>query len=126
MRQRPRPFDKLRTGFNLHAGVRCAEDDRKCLEQLRRYITRPAIADERLSVDRAGQVVLKLKTAWRDGIGTSVALSLTICAVAMGLYALIALKVVRGYARAWVGHFGFRKTSPRASSNRCIHSWATG
>ena len=30
-------------------------------------ITRPAIANERLSVNRAGQVVLKLKTAWRDG-----------------------------------------------------------
>ena len=29
--------------------------------------TRPAIANERLSVYRAGQVVLKLKTAWCDG-----------------------------------------------------------
>ena len=28
---------------------------------------RPAIFHERLSVNRAGQVVLKLKTAWRDG-----------------------------------------------------------
>ena len=32
-----------------------------------RYITRPAIANERLSVNRAGQVVLKLKTPYRDG-----------------------------------------------------------
>ena len=31
------------------------------------YITRPAISHGRLSVNRAGQVVLKLKTAWRDG-----------------------------------------------------------
>ena len=31
------------------------------LEQLARYVTRPAIANERLSVNRAGQVVLKLK-----------------------------------------------------------------
>ena len=54
-------------GFSLHAGVRCAADDRQGLEQLCRYITRPAIANERLSVNRAGQVVLKLKTAWRDG-----------------------------------------------------------
>ena len=30
-------------------------------------ITRPALANERLSVNRAGQVVLKLKTAYRDG-----------------------------------------------------------
>jgi hypothetical protein len=32
-----------------------------------RYITRPAIANERLSVNRAGQVVLKLKTPYRNG-----------------------------------------------------------
>jgi hypothetical protein len=54
-------------GFSLHAGVRIAADDRRGLEQLCRYITRPAISNERLSVNRAGQVVLKLKTAWRDG-----------------------------------------------------------
>ena len=54
-------------GFSLHAGVRCAADDLRGLEQLCRYITRPAIANERLSVNRAGQIVLKLKTAWRDG-----------------------------------------------------------
>ena len=54
-------------GFSLHAGVRIAADDRRRLEQLCRYITRPAIANERLSVNRAGQVVLKRKTAWRDG-----------------------------------------------------------
>ena len=67
MRQRPRPFDTFRTGFRLHAGVRCATEDKQGLEQLCRYITRPAIANARLSVNRAGQVVLKLKTAWRDG-----------------------------------------------------------
>jgi hypothetical protein len=54
-------------GFSLHAGVHIAADDRQGLEQLCRYTTRPAIANERLSVNHAGQVVLKLKTAWRDG-----------------------------------------------------------
>jgi hypothetical protein len=34
---------------------------------LRRYITRPALANERVQTNAAGQVVLKLKTAWRDG-----------------------------------------------------------
>ena len=48
-------------GFSLHAGVRCAADDRQSLEQLCRYITRPAISNERLSINRQGQVVLKLK-----------------------------------------------------------------
>ncbi len=54
-------------GFSLHAGVRCAADQREALEHLCRYIPRPAIANERLGVNRAGQVVLKLKTPYRDG-----------------------------------------------------------
>jgi hypothetical protein len=40
---------------------------RKELERLCRYITRPAIANERLKRNRAGQVVLQLKSPWRDG-----------------------------------------------------------
>ena len=54
-------------GFSLHAAVRCAADDRQALEQLCRYITRPALANERVQTNAAGQVVLKLKAAWRDG-----------------------------------------------------------
>ena len=54
-------------GFSLHAVVRCAADDRDALEQLCRTITRPALANERVQINAAGQVVLKLKTAWRDG-----------------------------------------------------------
>ena len=54
-------------GFSLHAAVRCAADDRKALEQLCRYITRPALANERVQCNATGQVVLKLKTPWRDG-----------------------------------------------------------
>jgi len=41
--------------------------DRKRLEQLCRYIIRPALSDERVQLDAAGQVELKLKTPWRDG-----------------------------------------------------------
>ena len=54
-------------GFNLHTAVRCAADERQALEQLCRYITRPALADERVQTNAAGQVVLKLKTGSRDG-----------------------------------------------------------
>ena len=32
-----------------------------------RYITRPALANERVQCNAAGQGVLKLKTAWHDG-----------------------------------------------------------
>ena len=47
--------------------MRCAAEDRQALEQLCRYITRPALANERVQTNAAGQVVLKLKTPWRDG-----------------------------------------------------------
>ena len=46
--------------------MRCAADDRQALEQLCRYLTRPALADERVQCNAAGQVVLELKTSWRD------------------------------------------------------------
>lgn len=54
-------------GFSLHAEVRCGEHQRKELERLCRYITHPAIAKERLKRDGAGDVVLQVKSAWRDG-----------------------------------------------------------
>jgi len=54
-------------GFSLHAGVRCSAHQRKELERLCRYITRPAIANERLKEDAAGNLVLQLKSPWRDG-----------------------------------------------------------
>ena len=63
----PQPRCANAHGFSLHAGVCCAAEQRSDLEHLCRYIMRPAIANERLSVNRAGQVVLKLKTAYRDG-----------------------------------------------------------
>ena len=54
-------------GFSLHTAVRCDTHQRQSLEQWCRYITRPALADERVQCTPAGEVVLKLKTAWRDG-----------------------------------------------------------
>jgi len=48
--------------FSLHVGVRCGEHQRKELERLCRYITRPAITNERLKRDGAGDVVLQLKS----------------------------------------------------------------
>ena len=54
-------------GFSLHAEVRCAMNQRKKLEQLCRYITRPAIANERLKLNSTGDVVLRLKSPYQDG-----------------------------------------------------------
>ena len=47
--------------------MRCGAHQRKELERLCRYITRPAIANERLKRNGAGEVVLQLKSAYRDG-----------------------------------------------------------
>jgi hypothetical protein len=47
--------------------VRWRADQRLELEQLCRYITRPAIANEPLKRNRAGQVVLQLKSPYKDG-----------------------------------------------------------
>ena len=54
-------------GFSLRAAVRCAADERQALEQLCRCISRPALANERVQTNASGQVVLRLKTSWRDG-----------------------------------------------------------
>jgi hypothetical protein len=40
-------------GFSLHAAVRVEAHDRKRLEQLCRYITRPALSDERVQINTA-------------------------------------------------------------------------
>lgn len=64
------PFDhgvgKL-AGFSLHAGVAARADERQKLERLCRYISRPAIAEQRLSLTSNGNVHYQLKTPYRDG-----------------------------------------------------------
>ncbi len=54
-------------GFSLHAGVACKSNQRKKLERLCRYITRPAIAEQRLSLASNGNVIVALKTPYDDG-----------------------------------------------------------
>jgi hypothetical protein len=49
-------------GFSLHAGVAAACHERRKLERLCRYITRPAIAEPRLSLTPSGNVRYQLKT----------------------------------------------------------------
>ncbi len=54
-------------GFSLHAGVACKSHQRKKLERLCRYITRPVIAEQRLSLASNGNVIVALKTPYDDG-----------------------------------------------------------
>jgi len=56
-----------KSGFSLHAGVVAQHWERKKLERLCRYITRPAISEQRLSITPAGNVRYQLKTPYRDG-----------------------------------------------------------
>ena len=54
-------------GFSLHCGVAAAAHQRRKLERLCRYISRPAIATERLALTPRGNVRYRLKTPYRDG-----------------------------------------------------------
>ena len=54
-------------GFSLHAGVACKSNQRKKLERLCRYVARPAIAEQRLSLAANGNVLVALKTPYDDG-----------------------------------------------------------
>jgi len=55
-------------GFSLHAKVEVGEKGRERLERLCRYVARPPIATERLSLAANGQVVYRLRRrCWRDG-----------------------------------------------------------
>jgi hypothetical protein len=51
-------------GFSLHAAVRVEAHERRRVERLCRYITRPALSDERVQINAAGQVALELKTRY--------------------------------------------------------------
>lgn len=54
-------------GFSLHAGVAARADERKKLERLCRYISRPAVSGKRLSLTPNGNIRYQLKTPYRDG-----------------------------------------------------------
>ena len=61
------PLCAATSGFSLHAAVYCAPWEREKLEKLCRYITRPAIAEDRLKLLPSGDIVLRLKTKYSDG-----------------------------------------------------------
>jgi hypothetical protein len=55
-------------GFDLHARVVVPARDRARLERVCRYALRPPVADDRLRLTSAGQVLLELRHRWRDGM----------------------------------------------------------
>ncbi|MEE8059514.1 MAG: transposase [Pseudomonadales bacterium] len=54
-------------GFSLHAGVATKTRERKKLEKLCRYISRPTLSEKRLSLTEQGRVKYQLKTPFTDG-----------------------------------------------------------
>ncbi len=54
-------------GFSLHASVAVKASERKKLERICRYISRPAVSEKRLSLTRQGKVRYQFKTPYRDG-----------------------------------------------------------
>ena len=54
-------------GFALHAGVATKTRERKKLERLCRYISRPAASEKRLALTSQGNVRYQIKTPYRDG-----------------------------------------------------------
>ena len=54
------------SGFSLHAGVAARSDERKKLERLCRYISRPAVSEKRLSLTSSGNIHYQLKTPYRE------------------------------------------------------------
>ena len=54
-------------GFSLHAGVAARAHQRWKVERLCRYIARPVISEQRLSLTSTGKVRYELKTPFRNG-----------------------------------------------------------
>ena len=64
---RHRPMHARLDGFDLHAAVAVAADDREGLESLCRYIARPAVAQTSLELLDEDRVRVALRHPWRDG-----------------------------------------------------------
>jgi hypothetical protein len=63
----PRPEVAESSGFSLHAGIAAKASQRDKIERLARYVSRPPVATERLSLTQGGNVRYALKTPYRDG-----------------------------------------------------------
>ena len=61
-----KPLTANHDGFSLNAAVVCQPHQRGRLERLYRYVCRPAIALERLTLRGDGQVQYALKRPFRD------------------------------------------------------------
>lgn len=54
-------------GFSLRANTKCVVWERTKLENLYKYINRPPVAYEGVSITPNGQILFKMKTSYQDG-----------------------------------------------------------
>ena len=64
--EKDKPFLSKYSGFSLHGGVSCKSHERKKLEHICRYISRPSLSEKRFSVNTHGEVISKLKKPYID------------------------------------------------------------
>ena len=64
---RPGQGSAQHANFNLHASTTVDAGDVGARERLCRYLLRPPISDDRLTMMPDGKIALALKTPWRDG-----------------------------------------------------------
>jgi Putative transposase len=89
---------------------------KKTLERPCRYITRPALVNERVQVNAACQVELKLKTPWRDGTTHQVMSPLEFM---QRLAALVPRPRLASDSLWWPHHFATRNERSPASRMAC-------
>jgi hypothetical protein len=79
------------------------------------YITRPALSDERVQINAAGHVQLKLKTPWRDGAlrSCSPAARRRMGRIAAAAFAPLTVRAVYGLRTACASTIG--RHCPRSS-----------
>ncbi len=64
---REKPFLSKHSGFSLHAGVSTKVHQREKPERICRYISRPSLSEQRLSLNSRGKVIYQLKTPYENG-----------------------------------------------------------
>jgi hypothetical protein len=96
------------SGFSLHAGVTTNATERDELERIARYIARPAVCEERLSTNAAGDVIYRFKKSWDDG---TAALKMTPLEFMERLAALVPRPRVHltRYSGVLAPHYKFRR-----------------
>jgi hypothetical protein len=102
-------------GFSLHAGVAARADERKKLERLCRNISRPAIAEKRLSLTPNGNIRYQLKTPHRDGT-THVMLLRASCPPPFGPAVGCSKSLPAILSSRWISLPGWRRWCPSRES----------